>query len=112
MYLFCYDVLKLIDNNKVNSVIDMLSPGAIFSLFNAFGYSKLGILLAIAQQIFHIDVAGMIEAIAEPIKESLLKGDKITDIPNNAPTYIHGLWLPVKTDIATAMVTISAMLKA
>jgi len=61
-------------NDKEGSVINMLAPAAISSLFRAFGFGKLGLLFGVAASALHLDVASMIRSIYERLKVSIGKG--------------------------------------
>src|ERR1700722_5588110 len=62
------------ENNKVDSVINMLAPGAIFVLFRSLGSGKLGLLFGLVASTLHIDIGGMIESIYNSIKGKLKNG--------------------------------------
>jgi hypothetical protein len=65
------------ENNKVNSVLDMLAPGAIYAIFRSLGFGKLGMLFGLAASVLHIDVAGMIESIYNSIRGTLSRGSPV-----------------------------------
>lgn len=65
-------------NDKVGSVINMLTPGVISSLFKAFGFGKLGLLLGLVASTLHIDVGSMVETLWKEVKNTLSSGQKVT----------------------------------
>jgi hypothetical protein len=65
------------ENNKTNSVINMLAPAGISLLFRAIGFGKIGWLLGAAASALHIDVAGMLESIYNSVKGSLSHGGQV-----------------------------------
>jgi hypothetical protein len=65
-------------NDKVGSVLNILSPVGIFSLFGRFNFTRIGILLGLAISIFHIDVGSIIESMYNFVKDRLSQGKTIT----------------------------------
>lgn len=61
-------------NDKEGSVVNMLAPAAISTLFRAFGFGKLGMLFGVAASALHLDVASMVRSIYDRIKESISRG--------------------------------------
>jgi len=72
-----YFASKIDPNNKEASIINLIAPGAISMLFSALGAPWIGALLALAQQVFKVDVGGMLMAIYETVK-GLIAGGKQT----------------------------------
>ena len=62
-------------DDKVGSLMNILGPGVIFTAFRAFGFSWLGLLVSLAMQVFHIDVAGFVKSVWDKLK-GLISGDK------------------------------------
>lgn len=62
-------------NDKAGSVLNILAPGVISMTFKAMGLGWLGLLFGLATNIFHINIAGILESIYGKIK-SMITGDK------------------------------------
>jgi hypothetical protein len=64
-------------NDKAGSIIDMLAPAGLFSIFRLLGHPILGLLAGAAASALHIDIAGMIEVILKEVKSTLSSGQKV-----------------------------------
>ena len=69
---------KIDPKDKAGSVLDMLAPAGIFTLFRSFGFTKLGLLVAGLITVLHIDVHGMVESLFNEVKGSISKGEPVT----------------------------------
>ena len=65
-------------NNPTSSVINALAPGALWMMFSALGIGKWGFLLGLLMNIFHIDVAGMLNSLWEKVKGMVGSGKKVS----------------------------------
>ncbi len=73
-------------NDKTGSVINMMAPAAISTLF---GGGVLGIFLGLAMRVFHIDTAGILRSIWQSLKELLtthkqVRPEEVHSIVENA----------------------------
>ncbi len=73
-----YFVSKIDPNNKEASILNLIAPGAISILFSALGAPWIGALLALAQQVFKVNVGGMLMSIYETIKGIITGGKQTT----------------------------------
>lgn len=64
-------------NDKAGSIINILAPAAISTLFKFFGFGKLGLLFGVVASAMHIDVARMVEPIWNEVKNTLSNGQKV-----------------------------------
>jgi len=64
--------------NKVNSVINILAPGAIKVMLDALGFKWISIIAGILTSALHIDVASIIGSVYNKVKSMLGKGESIT----------------------------------
>lgn len=62
-------------DNKTQSILNILSPGVVFTALRAMGLGWLGILLGLAINVFHIDVHAILSSIYEKVKE-FIQGNK------------------------------------
>lgn len=65
-------------DNPTHSILNMLAPGAIVSLFSTMGLGWLGWLIGLAVRVFHIDVMAILGSIWEKLKSVLQNGRKTT----------------------------------
>jgi hypothetical protein len=72
-----YFASKIDPNRKVESVLNLLAPGAIGVLFSSLRFTWIGVFFALAIQIFKIDVGGAITSAYNSIK-SLISGGQQT----------------------------------
>jgi len=84
-----YFASKIDPDNKAESVINLISPGAISVLFSTLGHPWIGGLLALAQQVFKVNVGGLLMSIYESVKGIISSGfpttsQNIDDIVSNA----------------------------
>lgn len=64
-------------NNKADSLINILGPGAIWTAFRAFGFGWLGTLITLAMKVFNIDLGAAVISIWGKLKGEI-EGDKPT----------------------------------
>lgn len=62
---------KIDPNNKLESLMTILAPGALSMLFSVLGFGKFGMLLGLALSYFHIDIGSIITSIWSSLKPSL-----------------------------------------
>lgn len=63
--------------DTTNSVLKILTPGALFLAFRSLGFNKIGWLLALASAIFRVNVPEMLSYVCEKIG-SIISGGKKT----------------------------------
>lgn len=68
-------------DDKTGSVLNLLAPGAISTLFSAMGFSWLGMLFGLAMRVFHIDVTGILSSLYQTLKGELGGGNKQLSSP-------------------------------
>ncbi len=65
-------------SSPTSSVINMLAPGALWMMFSALGIGKWGFLLGLLMNVFHIDVAGMLQSLWTKVKDMVSGGQKVS----------------------------------
>ena len=65
-------------NNKVDSLVNILAPGAIALTFRAMGLGWLGMIIGFVMRAFHVDVGHIIGSIWEKLKPALNSGTPLT----------------------------------
>lgn len=64
--------------NPTHSILNMLAPGAIVTIFGTMGLGWLGWLIGLAVRVFHIDVMAILGSIWDKLKSTLEGGRKTT----------------------------------
>lgn len=75
MKLKDYFMQHIDKNQPVESVLNILAPGALWLTFQALGIGKWGMLLGLLANVLHINVGGMLTSFYEKVK-SLISGGK------------------------------------
>lgn len=65
-------------NNKVDSLVNILAPGAIALTFRAMGLGWLGMIIGFVMRAFHVDVGHIIGSIWDKLKPALNSGTPLT----------------------------------
>src|SRR5258708_4280793 len=65
-------------NDKVGSLINFLGPGVIWITLKAFNFNKIGFLIGLAINVFHIDLNGIIKSIWSQLKPAISEDKKIS----------------------------------
>lgn len=73
-------------NNKVDSVINFLAPGAVTLLLKSMGFGWIGTLMGLLMSVAHVDVASILEKIYSTVKGLLSTGKPITSAQIDAAT--------------------------
>ena len=66
-------------NNPVESVLNVLAPGALWLLMQSFGMGKWGLLLGLLMDVFHVDVMGLLKSLYGKVRTMISGGEKVSD---------------------------------
>ena len=73
-----YFASKYDPNHPNASVINELAPGAVWTLFQALGFGKWGVLIGLLMSVFHIDTAGLLNSIYQEVKSLISSGKPVS----------------------------------
>lgn len=77
------------NENKLEKIISLIAPGGLFLIFRALGLGKLGFVVGLAMEVFHIDVGSIINSVWSSLKPHLennqpVSTDQVTNAVNSA----------------------------
>lgn len=74
-------------NDKTGSLINVLGPGVIFASLSALGFKKIGLLVGLLMNVFHIDLNGIIRSIWSQLSPAISSGKQLSS--SQIDDFIH-----------------------
>jgi hypothetical protein len=65
-------------NDKTGSLTNILGPGVLFATLNALGFTKIGLLVGLLMNVFHIDLNNIIKSIWGKLTPAISSGKQLT----------------------------------
>ncbi len=73
-----YASSKIDKTNPAGSALDILAPGALWLLLKSIKLGKIGFILGLLMEVYHVDVESMIRSVYNKIKPLLSGGGKVS----------------------------------
>lgn len=64
--------------DKISSLVNILGPGVIFATLSALGFKKIGLLVGLLMNVFHIDLNGIIRSIWNQLGPTISSGKELS----------------------------------